>query len=338
MPRDVFDGTEAPPLTTPLEMEDRSRVVKIKLTPAVINGWQTPYWQRPIRYNVKVRAMIEEMQRTPRLDSMLVVGVIKKRNRLHLFLVDGHHRKSAFNRAGIPYLNIDVKFVYVETMGEMSELYLRCQDQISRSTADNNLKGLAVTHSQLADIESECGCITYDGVRLGTSTASVSMSTIVQIWYDSLLDPPKKNVGSPPKSITELASGLTKKDAEKITEFVLLCKDRFGFSKHSSGLWKHINLTLCLWLYRIMVWREGWDEGEDYSRVTALTPDQFGTGLLGLMNDRYYQTLNKKSLGSVVDRKDAYLSISRLFSSNLTACGVVSRPRLPKPPWAAKKG
>jgi hypothetical protein len=336
MAKDIYDGTEAPPLTTPLEIESCSRVVKIKLTPEVINGWEIPYWQRTVRYNTKVREIVEGLRKDPKLDSMLIVGVLKKRGKYHLFLVDGHHRKDAFNRSGVPYLNIDVKFVYVETMGEMAELYLRCQGQISRSTADNNLKGVAVTHKQIADINSECGCITYDGVRLGTSTASVSMSTVVQIWYDSMLDPPKKNSGSPSKTITELASNLTTRDAEKIVEFILLCKERFGFSELSCGLWKHINLTLCLWLYRIMVWREGWAEGEDYSRVTVLTPKQFGTGLSGLVNGRFYQTLNHKSLSSVADRKETFRSIVRLFSSNLTTYNVVKTPKLPKPPWAAK--
>ena len=338
MPSDVFDGTEPPPLVTKLDIENRSRVVKIRLTPEVINSWLKPDWQRPIRYNAKGRQLCEVLKTTHKLDSVLLVGVVKRRNGKYLlYLVDGHHRKTIFLKAGIPYMDVDVKFVYVDEVEDLSDVYLTCQDQITKSTANDNLKGLAVTNNAISTIGSKCEFITYEGVRLGTTTSSVNMSTVIQIWYDSMLDPPKKNTLTPSKSITELAKKLTDDEADQIVQFMLLCKDRFEFTKLSSGLWKHINLVLCLWLYRILVWKEVWEGGEEYS-VTHLTPKQFGVGLSGLKNDKYYLTLNKKKLSSPVDRKEAYQSIAKLFASNLRAHGVVSNPKLPKPQWAAKRG
>lgn len=339
MPPHVFDGTQPPPLVEILDIEHCSRVVKIKLTPDVIKSWLTPYWQRPVRFNAKGRQLTEDIKLTRKLDSVMIVGVVKKRNgKFDLYLVDGHHRKAAFLRSGAPYMDIDVKFVYVDKVEELSPLYLNCQEQITKSTANDNLQGLAVTNEVLQHIKSKCEFITYEGVRLGTIAHSINMSTVVQIWYDSMLDPPKKNTLTPSVSITELAKKLTVDDADHIVQFMTLCRDNFEFKKLSSGLWLHINLVLCLWLFRVLVLREVWEGGEVY-KVKHLTPRQFGVGLLGLKNDKYYLTLMRKKLNSSVDRKEAYQSIAKLFASNLRSCGVVSNPKLPRPQWAyGKKG
>ena len=338
MAKDVYDGTEAPPLTTPLEIEAQSRVVKIKLTPEVINSWLIPDWQRHVRTNPKGRQLCEDIKEIPILESMIIVGVIQRRGKYVLYLLDGHHRKEHFLKSGAPYIIIDVKFAYVETMGEMADLYLKCQDQIVKSSPNDNLKGLAVNSKTLNHIIKHCTCVTLDAARSGASNASVTMSTVIQVWYDSNLDPPKRNtLGSPPKSITDLAKKLTMRDAETIVAFIKICEEVFGFNNESSALWKHINLVLCLWLYRVMVLKTEWEGCEGY-KVTYLDDKRFGIGLSALRHSRFYSSMTNKRLGSAVDRKEAYLNMTRWFLSGFPNNNGRTRVRLPKPTWASKKG
>jgi hypothetical protein len=177
---------------------------------------------------------------------------------------------------------------------------------IQLTTDNDRLHIMSALHEPLRFIARTCeNFVTYEFSLKHPAT----MGAVVRAWFDSKHEVPRhKTLKEQSKEI----AALTQAEAVQICEFLSVCKN-FTFEASSRLLWKPYNLTLCLWLYRRLVWQE-----DPAIKVSKLSPDDFGTLLSKLVDDQYCVSLISKDISSRHDRVDTYKEMRKRFSTALT--------------------
>lgn len=329
---EILDGLKPPRLITPLDKELKCRAVVVRVVPELVGTldginllaktgvWKIPDWGREPKVNRHVLSVAEDLKECNHLSSTLVLGVYDNT----IWRIDGNHRLLGFLLSGIPNMLAHCMVHYCDGHKDMYRIYKIYQRHLRTPTKDDNLKGLAETRDPLQTIKNRCKFVTYETVN-DTESRRIRMSAVIRAWYDSVPYIPKHIRAN----IEEQAVKIEETEARKIVEFLLACKE--GLSIQVPFLWKPINITLLMWLYRRLVWGEIDVESEDveYSR---LTKDEFILGMLGLQTNNYYGTLGTRELER--DRFGAYTSLMSYFKKSLHSMGVKRRLTLPiKPKW-----
>jgi hypothetical protein len=136
------------------------------------------------------------------------------------------------------------------------------------------------------------------------------MEDVVRVWFDSEHEVPHHQSSTVNKQLVRQAENLTQAEAVKICEFLGACRN-FTFEANRRNLWKTYNMTLCLWLYRRLVWQE-----DPSIKVSKFSPEAFSTLLSGLVNEGYCARLVGKSINSRSDRVATYKEMrSRLLET-----------------------
>ena len=324
---EIFDGLRPPRFISAFDREHGSRVVVVRVTPQLVGTlndpkcgiWKLPNWGREPKSNDIVVSVAADLQVNPHLKSTLILGIYDNA----IWKIDGNHRLLGFLTSGLPSMTAYCMFHKCTSHEDMYRIYRIYQRHIRTPTKDDNLKGFEVTHPPLKTISSKCKFVTYGSLK-DYETSRIKMTSVVQAWFDSLSYLPK-HVRS---NIEEQAKKIDESAARKINEFLMVCKE--GLTLQISVLWKQINITLLLWLYRRVVW-EMVDEEHEGSDYPVLTKDEFVCGLQGLQASSYYQALFQRELEK--DRLETYNSLISHFRNNLRSCGIKRRMTLPKPNW-----
>jgi hypothetical protein len=306
--------------TEKAEKQTHTTVDTIELDHGLIGGWKPPPFQRPLKVNAKVTALVE----TIKLDGgvipgVITLGVIGK----DTYLLDGQHRIHAFLLSELERGYADIRVCHFDSVGAMGEEFVALNSRLVNFRPDDILKGLEASSSSLQKIRAKCPFVGYDMVRRGDRSPLLSMSAVLRCWYGSGPEAPTGG-GT---SAMELARTITDEDADAATSFLQLAYHAWGRDSEYVRLWGNLNLILCMWLYRRTVIAQ-------YSPNTVkLSKELFQKCLLSLSaNGLYLDWLVGRNLNDR-DRSPAYARVKALFAKRVED-ETGKKPRLPSPTWA----
>ena len=301
----------------------RATVEPVLINEAWLKRIKKPPFQRPLRVNDKVKALVEDLKAKDRLDGVLPgILTVGRLNGDH-YLLDGQHRVEAFVLSGLAEGYADVRIREFSTIGEMGEEYVELNSQLVKLRPDDILRGLESSHAGLALVRRRCPYIGYDNIRRDAKAPLVSASLALRSWYAAQHDVPK----SPSVSSIAMVDELTKDEAERMAEFFQLCHEAWGADHEYARLWSALNLTLCAWLYRRCV------TGKFNASTMVLTKDVFRKALTGLSSEAAYLDYLVGRQLTDRDRSPCYARLKACVTRRAeTETG--KRVKLPMPSWA----
>jgi hypothetical protein len=313
----------AKPQSAP-EKHTRSVVDTIIVTAKVIEEWNSPFCQRPLKENAKVLDLAESIKTNGGvIPGIITIGILDGKK----YLIDGQHRVKCFLISGLEEGYTDVRYLYVESEGQIGEEFAKLNGHLVPTKPDDNLRALEKTYAALSRIRHACPFVGYDFIRRTSNAPVVSMSVVLRLWRSSQAEVPSSSACSS----QIIAQTMDSEDCEHLIGFLNIAVAAFGRDMETVRLWAGLNLTLCMWLYRRLVL------SQYSSKTPRLTRDQFKKCLMALAADPdYHDWLVGRHLGER-DRSSAYNRIKPIFASRLTS-ELGGRPMLPQPAWSANSG
>ncbi len=306
------------------EKRTRTVVDTVMVTPDIINKWLSPPFQRPIKENERVREVAEELKADGGVfPGIITLGILGGET----YLLDGQHRRLAFQLSGLKEGYTDVRTHYCETMAEMGEEFVRLNSQLVRMRPDDILRGLEESNPPMSYLRAQCPFVGYDMVRHGSANcAMVSMSALLRCWKGSEGDVPS-TTGGTAFSASRLGPSLSMEEAHKLAEFMKLFYEAIGRDQEYNRLWGNLNIILCMWLYRNIVLSV-------YSKKSPKIPrEMFKKCLMSLSaSGTYLDWLLGRQLGER-DRSPAYAKIKSIFARRILE-ETGKAPFMPAPAWA----
>lgn len=302
------------------EKQTHTQTDTIVITKDVLAEWDLPPFQRPLKANAKVLALAEELKSNGGvMPGVLTIGVLKSKK----YLVDGQHRKHAFEISGIEEGYSDVRFRVYDSMAEMAEDFVQLNSVLVRMRPDDILRGLEGSNDALTVLRQKCPFVGYDQIRRGTAAPIVSMSALLRCWVGSGNDTPRAASGS----ATELARTLSIEEADTCAGFLRVAMTAWGKDQEYFRLWGNLNLTVCMWIYRRMVLTS------HSVKVSRISREMFGKCMAALSaSPDYLDWLLGRQMGDR-DRAPAYRRIKACFVRRIeTETG--KKQMFPQPEWA----
>lgn len=304
----------------------RTTVDTIRLTPDLVRGWILPEFQRPLRVNTKVLALVEQLKADGGVvPGVMTLGILNAK----VYIIDGQHRREAFLLSELVEGFADTRTCHFDDMAEMGEEFIRLNSSLVRLRPDDILRGLEASTQGLQILRKRCPFVGYDNVRRGgTSSPILGASLSIRAWFNSAPEVPTHGSGSSGGS-REIGRVFVEDEANRMAEFLSLCMQAWGRAPEYGRLWSALNLTLCMWLYRRTV------IGQYAPATTKLTASMFQKCLMALSADGQYldylvgRTLNER------DRSPCYARIKEIIGRRVMAETGGPRPRLPQPSWAS---
>lgn len=297
------------------------------LTKDVIATWKSPPFQRPLRVNEKVRALVETIKRDGGVvPGVITLGVLGK----DTYLLDGQHRIHAFLMTELEQGYCDVRIHHFDNLGDMGEEFVNLNSRLVQLRPDDILRGLEESTPALRIIREKCAFVGYDMIRRGERAPIVSMSAMLRCWCGSACETPASARGS----AMQLGLDLTTDDATALVVPLALFERAWGRDLQYARLWGNLNLSLCFWLYRRLV------VTQHSAKTPKFTRDLFQKCMMSLSADNgYLDWLVGRQL-SERDRTPAYNRIKLLVAKRYEQ-ETGRKPLLPHPAWAkghAQKG
>ncbi len=314
----------------------RREMDTLVVSPAVVEKWRKPTFQRDLRVTRKVREVAGVIRREGVIPGIVTLGVMQG----DTYLIDGQHRIEGLRMAcdrdfrvddddgqDVPFIKeayADVRIGYYESMADMGEEFVEINSALVRMKNDDILRGLEGLNPHLAAIRRKCPFIGYDRVRTGDGRVLISMATSIRVWFGSV-----GNVPNPGPSSTDAANMLDSDNVTMLTDFMSVCFESWGRGKENFRLWTSVNLGILMWLWRRAVLGEGANAA---TRTTPIGRPDFGRCLMALSaNQRYVDWLVGRSLKDR-DRSPCYARIRDIFATRLTELGQ-KKPRFPQDDW-----
>ncbi len=130
-----FKGREAPKSV-------RSAMETLLFTRGEVDAWRVPDFQRPIRVNAKVLALVEELKRNGGIiPGILTLGKISGDKTI--YIVDGQHRAEAFKISELGECIADVRIVTFESFADMANEFVELNSRLVNMRPDDILRSLA---------------------------------------------------------------------------------------------------------------------------------------------------------------------------------------------------
>ena len=310
--------------STPEQKKTHTVLDTIELTVEKVDSWQKPPFQRPLKINEKVRALVADLQQNGGvLPGIVTIGVLDRIE----YLLDGQHRIESFKLSELPVGYTDVRYHQFKTMAEMSDKFIELNGSLVSMRPDDILHSMEFSSEELAYIRKECPFVGYEFIRRNDKAPILSMSATVRCWMSSAASCP----GGSSTSAVKTARALTPDEAKMCVQFLRVCYDAWGREKAYSKLWGGLNLVLCAWLYRNIVLSQ-------YSaRTTKLDTKLFMKCLMSLSaNDHYLAWLVGRNAGDR-DRSPAYNHIKKTFAKRYEE-ETGKKGIWPSPSWASHSG
>lgn len=299
--------------------QTRTKTDTILFTLETVQSWKSPPFQRPLRVNEKVRALIGNIKADGGVvPGVITLGALGKET----YLLDGQHRLRAWELAEVPEGYADVRICSFSDMAEMGEEYVNLNSRLVNLRPDDVLKGLEESLPVLRIIRKNCLFVGYDYVRRGTRSPILSMSVAIRAWTAAGSETP-----APSGSAMYLARDMSATDAKELCEALTILEKAWGRDLEYARLWAAANLVLVLWLYRKMVVTQ-------YTPATTkLQPGLFLKCAMSLSADRtYVDWLAGRNAGDR-DRSPTYARIRSIFAKRYIE-ETSTKLRVPSPPWS----
>lgn len=318
-------GVKELPRNTPKTV--RAIMETMLLTPAGIERWKKPPFQRELKATPKVIAFAEELKTNGGIISgIITLGVLVR----DTYLVDGQHRLEGFRISGLPEAIADVRICQFDDMPDMGDEFVRLNSALRRLMTDDILRGLEGSNEFLATIRKRCPFVGYDNLRRGgpASLKLIAMSTTIRTWLGSEGITPSTGPSS-----TECVRLLDQPITDALTRVLTVCFEAWGKEPENYRLWGALNLSVVFWLWRRLVLLEGLARPRGGLTPVVLDGGQFRQCLMALAaNSQYVDWLHGRSLRDR-DRSPAYNRVKQVFAGRLGGMGF-GRPLLPSPDWA----
>jgi hypothetical protein len=308
----------------------QSRMETLIITPAMVNTWKLPPFQRPLRINDKVRAVTEQIKKTECIEGVLTLGKLKGDN--SYFVVDGQHRIEAFKLSEIAEAIADVRLMPFDSMAEMADEFVRLNSSLVKMRPDDILRGLEDSSPALKAIRKSCEFVGYDNIRRGGHGPILSMSALLRCWTGASYETPTGNAGG--LSAAGLAQSIDQASVQNMIAFLATAHSAWGRDPEYFRLWGNLNLALCMWLWNKLVMDR---ERSGAKRHVVLSITNFKHCLMSISADSdYLAWLPGRVLGDR-DRSPAYGRLKTIFSKRLASeLSGVKKLLLPQPAWASK--
>jgi hypothetical protein len=305
----------------------RSIMDTMELTPKGVRAWKKPPFQRDLRVNDKVQALVEEIRQNDGvLPGILTLGKLDG----DIYIVDGQHRAEAFLLSECLTGYADVRICTFDSMSEMAEEFRLLNSALVRMRNDDILRSMEYSYPNLAVVRRRCPFVGYGHVRIGTGKIVVAMAATIRTWIGSDLATPSTGPSSP-----EAAKALTDQETKRLCDALTMCFQAWGSDPNNYRLWGTLNLALTFWLWRRLVLGEHQSNRQRGGlKATTLTPEQFMRCLMSeSANSQYIAWLVGRALRDR-DRSSCYRHVKNIFSQRIREMGI-GRAILPQPEWAA---
>lgn len=302
----------------------RSKMDTLLLTPELIERWEPPPFQRPLKLNERVRAIAEELKHNGGvIDGVLTLGIIE--GDIALYLLDGQHRVAAFRMSELKECIADVRICTFANLGEMGDEFVKLNSSIVRMTPDDVLRGMEGTIPVVHNLKEACNFIAYNNVRRTEGGPVLSMSAAIRTWFGAAAETPKQKT----TSAVVLAREMSASDAQELIKFLNLARAAWGEDPQNYRLWTALNLCLCMWLYRKLVV----EKPRGTARYIHVNHDIFRKCLMSVAaNTDYVDWLVGRSL-SERNRAPCYLRLKAIFTARLKLEYHNEKPQMPQPGW-----
>lgn len=306
----------------------RSAMETLLFSRTEINGWKLPSFQRPLRVNAKVMALVEDIK----IEGGMIPGVLTL-GRIGadktFYIVDGQHRVEAFKLSALEECIADVRIVNFADMAEMANEFVNLNSRLVNMRPDDILRGLEESAPLLRKIRQNCDFVGYGQIRRGTSSAMIGMSQLLRCWHISGPETPGTN--APPAS--QLVAELDEENAGSIITFMQIARGAWGTEVENFRLWSTLNVAICMWIYR----RHVLDKTRGLKRAVVLTNEQFRKCLMSVAADTGYsdwlvgRNLNER------DRSPCYTRLKTIFVRRLQQ-EAGKKVLMIQPSWCSNRG
>jgi hypothetical protein len=310
---------------TKSERKTRTVVDTISFNEKDARTWLTPPFQRPIKVNRKVMLLADDIAASGGvIPGMLTLGKIDGKT----YKVDGQHRIEAACISGAKEFYADVRYLFLDSVEEMGEEFVRLNSSLVRMTPDDILRGLEGGMPLMRKIKENLFFITYNTPRRKAGEQStISMSAALVCWAASAPETPGTS-----GTALAIAQTMDEEFVDGLIAFMSCCCDAWGRDFEYARLWGRCNLITCAWLYRRTVF-----SGTQRSNKTVrLNRDQFTKCLMSLSaNDKYLEWVRGR-LYNDMSRAPCYSRVTTLFAPRIVEM-TGKKPLFPRPPWALGK-
>lgn len=307
----------------------RSSMETLLFARSEIDTWRVPPFQRPVRVNSKVMALVEELK----ADGGIVPGIVtlgRVGSDRTFWIVDGQHRIEALKMSDLPERIMDVRMVNFGSMAEMSEEFVELNSKLVNMRPDDILRSLAESTPELKRITENCEFVSYSQVRRGGSnTALLSMSALLRAWHMSSTD--NLTTNAPPAA--QLAAMLDMNDADKMVVFLQVARGAWGNDPENYRLWGGLPLTIIMWMWRRMVLER--DERKGSARYERLTPQMFGKCLMSVSADSGFVDWLAGRAFHETNKSPCYVRLKAIFVKRLSQ-EMGKKALLPQPAWSSR--
>lgn len=307
----------------------QSRMETLIITQAMVNQWRLPPFQRPLRFNEKVRAVSEQIKKNEVIEGVLTLGKIKSDGAL--YIVDGQHRIEAFRISEMPEAIADVRVVIFDTLAEMADEFVRLNTSLVKMRPDDILRGLESSTPALKTIRKSCEFVGYDHIRRNGTGPIVGMSALIRSWVAASYETPAST--SSGLSAAQMAQSLDGSSVQNLIAFMATAHAAWGRDPEYQRLWGNLNLTVCMWLWNKLVMDR---DRSGNKRYCVLNVANFKHCLMSVSADGdYLAWLPGRVLGER-DRSPCYTRLKSIFVRRLASESGGRKLSLPSPPWASK--
>jgi len=294
-----------------------------------VAGWKLPPFQRPLRINSKVEALVEEIK----TEGGVLPGVItlgRVGGDRTFWIVDGQHRIEAFKMSDLDECIADVRILNASSMAELAEEFARQNQRLVNMRPDDILRALEESTPLLRRIRESCDFVGYGQIRRGTTSAMIGMSQLLRSWRISEPETPANSVPSGPV----LAASLDRESVDNLISFMQIARAAWGTDPESYRLWGTLNIVICMWIFR----RHVLDKSRGGSkRSVVLTGDMFRKCLMSVAADTGYNDwLVGRSLNER-DRSPCYTRVKEIFSKRLEQ-ELGRKVAMVQPSWCSNRG
>jgi hypothetical protein len=309
----------------------RSKMDTLMMTPAIIDRWVAPPFQRPKKVNEKVKVMAEELKQNGGVISgILTLGTIEGERTT--YLIDGQHRVEAFRLSGLAECIADVRICEFEHMGEMGDEFVKLNTALVPMTTDDKLRGMEGSIAAIHNIKMALPFIGYGrNLRKGGNSPLLGMSVALRCWDGASKETPKSNN----ISAIDIARSISPESTQDLISCLRIVRAAWGDDPENYRLWSGLNLTMVMWLYRKLVVDK---ERAGGRRYMVLSQEMFKKCLLSVAADRdYADWLVGRNVGER-DRSPCYTRLKHIFIQRMKTEMHTDDPKklkMPQPHWAS---
>lgn len=309
---------------------EQSRMDTLIVTPAMVNEWRIPPFQRPVRINAKVQAVTEQMKKSETIEGVLTLGALKTDGAL--YIVDGQHRVEAFKLSDLKEAIADVRVCVFADMADMANEFVRLNTSLVKMRPDDILRGLESSLPALKAIRKACDFVGYDQIRRGSSSPIVGMSQLIRAWSTAGFETPS-SANAYTGGVAGMAQSIDQTSQQNLIAFLSTAHSAWGRDPEYYRLWGGLNLTLCMWLWnRLVIDRDRLGA----KRYAILTIPDFKRCMMSISAETDYLIwLVGRNLGDR-DRSPCYSRLKGIFARRLASDASGKKPALPSPAWASK--